>query len=201
MNHPSWAGLFKGLALSAAAGVIALATVFASPPVESVPQVDAQRYAGTWYELARMPNRFQDQCVGDVTASYRPLADGALEVVNRCREGSSRWSEVAGRAVKADESGSGARWKVSFLPRWLQWLPVARGDYWVVMLDADYRYAVVSEPGRNYLWVLSRLPTMDAATYDSIVNQLKAKGYAVEKLVRTPHRLPTDAMTTPSLLA
>ena len=170
----------------ALAGLLALNSLFAAPPVQSVPQVDLQRYAGTWYELARLPNRFQDQCAGDVTATYAPNPDGSVQVVNRCRKHDGEMSESEGRATPAPGVASNAQLKVSFLPGWLQWLRLGRGDYWVVMLDDDYRYAVVSEPGREYLWILSRTPTLDASTYDGIVDRLRLAGYPVDGLERTP---------------
>jgi len=185
--------LLRNALLAVAASVVTLGTVFAAPPVESVGQVDLQRYSGTWYELARRPNRFQEHCEGDVTASYQPLKDGSIEVLNRCRQKNDKWEESHGRAVKASGSDSGAKLKVSFLPNWLRWVPMGRGDYWVVMLDPDYRFAVVSEPSREYLWVLSRTPTLDAAEYDGIIGSLRTQGYPVDRLVRTPQTPPAAA--------
>jgi apolipoprotein D and lipocalin family protein len=158
------------------------------PPVQSVPSVDVQRYAGQWFEQTRLPNFFQSGCLGDVVVNYRVQTDGSIEVVNRCREANDKTNQVQGRAVAATGDTSGARLKVSFLPSWLQWVPFTQGDYWVVMLDAENRYAVVSEPSRKYLWVLSRAPVMDASTYDAVMAELKLKGYPVEGLVRTPQR-------------
>ncbi len=158
------------------------------PPVKSVPSLDVQRYAGQWFEQTRLPNFFQTSCLGDVVVNYRVQADASIEVVNRCREANDKVNQVQGRAVAADGDTSGARLKVSFLPSWLQWVPFTQGDYWVVVLDAEYRYAVVSEPSRKYLWVLSRAAVMDSATYDAVMAELKLKGYPVEGLVRTPQR-------------
>lgn len=166
---------------------LALGAAVAAPPVQSVPKVDFARYAGTWYELARLPNRFQEQCAGDVSATYSPNPDGSMGVVNRCRKANGDIDRIEGRATLAAGDTSGAKLKVSFLPSWLQWFPLGRGDYWVVMLDPDYRYAVVSEPGREYLWILARTPAMDAPAYEALVEQLRSGGYPVDQLVRTPH--------------
>ena len=172
--------------LTLASVALALGASRSAPPVRSVAAVDAQRYAGTWYELARLPNSFQAKCEGNVTATYQPADSGAIKVINRCRQADSRWSVSVGRALPVAGDSSGARLKVSFLPTWLRWMPVGRGDYWVVMLDNDYRYAVVSEPSREYLWILSRSPQMDSGTYDGIVARLRADGYPVHQLVQTP---------------
>ena len=126
--------------------------------MQSVPSVDVQRYAGQWFEQTRLPNFFQSGCLGDVVVNYRVQSDASIEVVNRCRESNNKINQVQGRAVAASGDTSGARLKVSFLPSWLQWVPFTQGDYRVVLLDVDYRYAVVSEPSRKYMWVSSRAP-------------------------------------------
>jgi apolipoprotein D and lipocalin family protein len=153
--------------------------------VKSVARVDVPRYLGTWFEVARYANWFQASCVGDVTATYEALEGGALKVINRCRESQGRISVAEGVAVPASGDTSGARLKVNFLPDWLRWFPWGSGDYWVVMLDTDYRWAVVSEPGRDYLWVLSRTPRLEPAVYDGIVEQLRRDGFDVDKLYPT----------------
>lgn len=172
--------------LAVASVALALAAGQDAPPVRSVTSLDAQRYSGTWYELARLPNSFQAKCEGNVTATYQPTGSGAIKVINRCRAADSTFAVSVGRATPVKGDDSGAKLKVSFLPTWLRWMPVGRGDYWVVMLDADYRYAVVSEPSREYLWILSRTPQMDGALYDGIVARLRADGYPVNRLVQTP---------------
>jgi apolipoprotein D and lipocalin family protein len=163
--------------------------------------VEAARYAGTWYELARLPNRFQEQCKGDVTAVYEARTDGTLGVVNSCRTVGGDLTTARGRATQESGSDTGARWKVSFLPSWLQWFPLGRGDYWIVMLDADYRYAVVSEPSREYMWILSRTPSIDAANYDALLSRLQAAGYPVGQLVRTPQAAGAAANPATSSVA
>ena len=180
--------ILRSVFLGGVWGALCATALAQGEPVQSVPAVDAQKYAGRWYEQARLPNRFQSSCVGDVTADYRPLPDGALEVVNRCRQSDATIDVARGTAVAAHGDSTGARLKVSFLPAWLQWLPVGRGDYWVVMLDTQYRYSVVSEPSRNYLWILSRTPVLERTAYEGVLSELKRKGYPVEKLVRTAQR-------------
>jgi len=170
-------------------GCLLLGAAVAGPPVQSVPRVDLERYAGTWYELARLPNRLQEQCAGDVSATYTPNADGSVGMVNRCRKGNGEMEHSEGQATRAPGDTSGAKMKVTFLPGWLQWFPLGRGDYWVVMLDPEYRYAVVSEPGRTFMWVLARTPAMDEAVYESIMDKLRFAGYPVDQLVRTAHSM------------
>jgi apolipoprotein D and lipocalin family protein len=160
--------------------------ISAPPAVEAVANVDMRRFAGQWYEMAHLPHRFQADCVSDTTATYSPQPDGSIEVVNRCREGVEKWNTAEGKAIPADKNS--ARLKVTFLPEWLQWLPIGRGELVVVMLDKDYQYAVLSDPSREYLWIMSRSAAMEEGTYRDIVNQLRTTGYPVQKLIRTPHQ-------------
>ena len=168
-------------------GGLMLGAAVAAPPAQSVPKVDLERYAGTWYELARLPNRPQDHCAGDVSATYTPNADGSVDMVNRCRKANGDIDRSEGHATLAPGDTSGAKLKVSFLPGWLQWFPLGRADYWVVMLDSAYRYAVVSEPGKTSMRILSRTPEVDEGAYEALLDKLSLAGYPVDQLVRTSH--------------
>jgi len=148
------------------------------PPLETVAHVDLSRYLGTWYEIAHFPQRFQRGCTA-TTATYTQRPDGDIDVLNRCRKGSLDGEEksVLGRARVVDRA-SNARLEVSFFgPFW--------GDYWIIDLADDYSYAVVGHPSRDYLWILGRAPSMDAAVYDGIVARLRASGHDTSRLVRT----------------
>lgn len=173
--------LAVGFAAQAAAPQGAAAAV-----PSTVARVDTARYAGTWYEIARLPNAFQRQCAGDVSATYALRGDGSLAVINRCRRADGSVDEAHGIARAQGGDRSGARLEVSFLPAWLQWLPVGWGDYWIVALDPEYRVSVVSDRKREFLWVLAREPQLEPERYDALLAQLRAEGFAVERLVRTP---------------
>ncbi len=147
-------------------------------PLEVVPSVDLARYAGRWYEIASFPQSFQRGCTA-TEANYTPLPDGDIRVVNRCRKGSlsGKLDEAEGLARVVDRQ-TNAKLEVSFFrPFW--------GDYWIIDLAPDYSYAVVGHPGRDYLWILSRTPKMDPATYAAILERIKAKRYTLERLQRT----------------
>ena len=173
--------------LAAALALAPLALAAAPHAVQSVSRVDVLRWAGTWYEVARLPNRFQADCASDVTAHYEPRPDGTLQVTSSCRTPTGRLETAVGTAWRQEgvARGDAAKLTVSFLPRWLQWLPLGRGDYWVVMLDPNYRFAVVSEPTRHTLWVLSRSPTLPAEQLGRIVDRLADEGYPIGRLVLT----------------
>jgi len=153
-------------------------------PVQAIPSLDLDRYAGVWHEVARLPNGFQRRCVGDVTASYE-LRDGGITVVNTCRAADGSTIRAEGRARLADHDGPASRLKVRFAPGFLSFLPMVWGDYWVLDLTADYTAALVGTPDRRYLWVLSRSPELDAATYDRLVATAARQGFDVARLVRS----------------
>lgn len=172
-----------------ACALLALAAVVKADrkrePLRVVPSVDPARYAGTWYEIARLPNRFQKKCAGDVAATYTVRSDGGLDVLNRCRKGDGQLTSVKGRARVADSRGPNSKLEVRFAPGYLSFLPFVWGDYQVIDLAPDYSYALVGEPGRKYLWVLSRTPRMDEETYGRAVARAAAEGFDVSKLMRT----------------
>ena len=149
------------------------------PPLQTVAKVDLQRYLGTWYEIASFPQSFQKGCTG-TTATYSLKQNGELEVLNRCRLDSldGKEKDATGRARVVDKD-TNAKLEVSFFgPFW--------GDYWIVQLGDAYEYAVVGNPSRDYLWILSRTPTMDEAKYESILEKLKTEQqYPLERLQRT----------------
>jgi len=148
-------------------------------PPQVVKQVDLQRYLGVWYEIARYPNRFERDCVA-ATATYSLRDDGKIDVLNQCRHKTldGKPKAVKGKAWIVDPV-TNAKLKVSFF-----W-PFS-GDYWIIDLDDDYRYAVVGHPERKYLWILSRTPQMDEETYTSILTRLRTQGYDPAKLIRVP---------------
>jgi apolipoprotein D and lipocalin family protein len=153
--------------------------------LDVVPAVDLNRYAGKWYEIARLPNRFEKKCAGEVTATYALLEGGRLQVVNECRQQNGQMDKAEGVARPAAPGGPNTKLEVRFAPSWLSWLPMVWGDYWIIDLAPDYSYAVVGSPDRKYLWILSRTPQMDEALYQRLVQQTGTKGFAVARLIKT----------------
>ncbi|HTY12439.1 MAG TPA: lipocalin family protein [Bacteroidota bacterium] len=151
----------------------------------AVPYVDLNKYAGLWYEIARLPNSFQQQCTEGVTATYTVLDDGTIKVVNRCQKENGEIDEAEGKVKRADGDTSNAKLKVRFAPAILSFLPFVWGNYWVIDLAPDYSYAVVGEPTRKYFWILSRTPALDEGTLNMILDRAKAKGYDLTGLIRT----------------
>ena len=175
--------LGAGIALMLPLAAPAAARGQEAPP-STVPEVDFNRYAGTWFELARFPNRFQRDCAGEVTATYAVREDGRIDVVNRCRTKEGGTKEAEGIARPASE-GETSKLEVRFAPGFLSFLPFVWGDYWIIDLADDYSTAVVGSPDREYLWVLSRTPSMTADVYQQLVAAAAREGFDVDRLVRT----------------
>ncbi len=149
-------------------------------PLEVAPSVDFNRYAGTWYEIARLPNRFQRHCSSNVTATYTLRPDGKIQVLNQCSTADGKNKTARGVARPAGGKQPTTKLKVGFF-----W-PFS-GDYWILELDPDYRWAVVGEPRRRYLWILSCEPHMAEETYQDLLKRAAQKGFDVSRLLRTPH--------------
>lgn len=148
-------------------------------PLTTVERVDLDRYLGRWYEIARFPNSFEENCFA-VTATYSKNADNSIKVVNRCRKGAITGPEdvAEGSATVVDPS-TNAKLSVTFF-----W-PFA-GDYWVIGLAEDYGWALVGEPSGRYLWILARTPQIAPDLRADLTAKLQAQGYNTSALYWTP---------------
>ena len=160
----------------------------AAIPVKTIPSLDVPRYLGTWYEIAKFPNWFQKKCVSNTKAVYSLKGDGKLKVLNSCKTASGEVSEAEGTARQMGASDS-PKLEVRFAPDWLSFLPLVWGDYWVIDLDSQYQVAAVSDPRREYLWVLSRTPQLDAAVYDALLKRLQDQQFDIRKLEPTQQKM------------
>ena len=168
---------------SAVLGLLAATASRAEPiPPTTVATVDLQRYVGRWYEIAKIPNRFQKHCARGTTAEYTLRADGTIEVLNRCVREDGRPDEAKGIAKVADRH-SNSKLKVSFF-RFLG-VQLFWGDYWILGLGADYEYAIVGSPDRKYGWILSRTPRMTSDALDAAFATLGAQGYNTARFEMT----------------
>lgn len=147
--------------------------------LKTVDHVDIERYMGTWYEIAKFPQRFEDGLVG-ITATYSLLPNGKVGVLNSGYVGdfNGKLKIAKGKAWVVDKK-TNAKLKVSFF-----W-PFA-GDYWIIELEKNYEYAVISEGSRQYLWILSRAPQMDSSIFNGIIERLENNGFNVARLEKNP---------------
>ncbi len=149
--------------------------------LRTVDHVDVERYMGTWYEIARFPQRFERGLVG-TTATYSLMANGKVKVVNSGYKGGFGGAlKTAKGTARVVDTKTNAKLKVSFF-----W-PFS-GDYWVLELGKDYEYAVVGEETKRYLWILSRTPQMPETIYDGLIKRLQEKGFDISKLEKVQQR-------------
>jgi apolipoprotein D and lipocalin family protein len=149
--------------------------------------VDLSRYAGVWYEQARLPNRFQTDCVGEVRAEYSLQDNGTIRVMNQCvkKDRSQKEAKAEGRLSKRFIPPDTARLEVRFAPGWLSWSPSVWGDYWIIKLEGDYEYSLVGTPDRKYLWVLSRARNADQAAVNKLLEYAGTQGFPVQQVIKT----------------
>ena len=169
----------KSILYLAGTAAVALLTACITPhtPLPTVPAVDLDRYYGTWYEIARLPNRFEVQCVSDTQATYHPDGD-TVRVVNQCRTADGTVEQADGIA-KVVAGSQGAKLRVSFFRPFY-------GDYWILDLDPDYRWVLVGEPGRKYAWILAREPKLDAATLEALQARAATLGFDRQAFIMSP---------------
>ncbi len=183
------ASLVAGAALSATAQTPAPTPA----PLAPIQSIDLTRYQGVWYQVALYPNRFQKMCASNTRATYALEEGGTVRVTNQCRNAESREVQAQGQARPARTAAisqgqlTPPQLQVRFAPEWLAWLPMVWGDYWVIQLGDDYRYAVVGEPKREFLWVLARETQLSASDWAAIESRLKEQGYDPMRLVREKH--------------
>ncbi len=145
-----------------------------------LPDLDLERYLGTWFEIGRLPMKYEDNAT-DVTATYR-LEDGEIVVDNRSRDENNEPVQALGRA----KVGEGpAQLKVSFLPEGLRWIPFTEADYWVLQIDPDYQHALVGTPDHKFLWLLARTPTMEVDVQEEYLAHARDEGYDLADWIRT----------------
>ncbi len=191
VGRSPWAGLAAPLVnLLISRGVGLLTAVVAAmiarkpaKPLATVAHVDLDRFAGMWFEIARMPTRAEDRCERDVTATYEVM-DSGLRVINRCRRADGRIKSAVGRArVVGDRTN--ARLQVSFAPSFLDALPLVWGDYWILDLADDYGAAMVGTPDRKHLWLLSRTPTLAGTELSAFIARAHQQEFDTARLVYT----------------
>jgi apolipoprotein D and lipocalin family protein len=153
--------------------------------VATVNSLDLDRYLGTWFEICRLPLKWEDADASDVTATYSLGDDGKIGVENRCIGADGKPDRAIGVAVPQDATH--ARLKVSFLPQYLRWIPFTEGDYWVLAVAPDYSVALVGTPDRKHLWLLARTAALPADVVDNYLAVARSQGFELDRLI-TPRQ-------------
>lgn len=178
---------FKSAFAAIALSIISLNTTTQAETAapQAVDRVDIQKYAGKWYEISHLPMYFQRKCIANINAEYSVNEDQTVNVLNSCRTANGEM--ISSEGVAYPQNRGNSKLKVSFLPKGLRWIPFTKGHYWVLRVDPEYKVALVGGPTNKYLWILSREPQLDEATYQSYINTAKDYGYDVTKLIKLPH--------------
>ena len=156
----------------------------AQEPVTPIASLNVARYMGTWYEIAKYPNFFQRKCASNTVAEYSTQPDGTVRVFNRCTQDNGKVIDALGQARQIGNATS-PKLEVRFAPAWLSFLPFVWGNYWVIDIDPEYQLVAVSEPKREYLWILSRTPEVDGKAYEGLLARLVKSGFDMGKLERS----------------
>jgi apolipoprotein D and lipocalin family protein len=195
MNKTAALGLSALVLLGCTSAPLGQAVAAPVPVLQAVSKIDLTRYQGRWYQIAYYPNAFQKQCVSGTTADYQNMSNGQVIVTNTCTKSDGSPSQVVGLARLqqprllgiALAPGVPQKLEVRFAPSWLSWVPGVWAPYWVIQLADDYRYVVVGEPHREYLWILARTPTLDPQDRDRINARLLQQAYDPTALVDETH--------------
>jgi apolipoprotein D and lipocalin family protein len=141
-----------------------------------VSELDIEKYQGKWYEIARLPNRFEDG-LDRVTATYTPRNDGKIDVLNKgYLIGKNEYKEARGIAKLANTKCP-AKLKVSFFGPFY-------GNYWVLELDKNYQFALVGEPSRKYLWILAREKELNENIYQELIDIANSYNFNTDDIIR-----------------
>ena len=170
------------------AGILSSLAAYAEPkPLVAAEKVELDKYLGVWYEVARKPMYFERKCIYDITATYTLNENGNIVVDNKCYDLEGNLQRSVGEAFVSNAPFN-SKLRVSFLPEGVRWIPVGRGDYWILKLDDDYQTVLVGEPKRKYLWILSRTPQLKKEQIQEYLNYAKSQGYNVSDVIYPEHR-------------
>lgn len=165
---------------------------------QTVAQVELPKYLGKWHEIARIPNRFQDNTPGDFGVCYSTIAEygllpnGKISVKNTCTRYNAQLqskSDIAEAKAFAVEGSQNSKLKVNFTGFFLlEWLGIGNGDYWILGLgpinsEAKYSWALVGSPNRKFGWILSRDEKLDPDEEKEIKGLILREGYSYESFV------------------
>ena len=139
--------------------------------------IDPQRYSGRWYEVARLPNKIEADCVMS-TSDWSRQSDGGFDVVQTCYAGSPVYPQKVWRGSgRITDAATNSKFRIGFFGGLIQ------KDYWVVDRADDYSWCLLTMPNPKYLWIMARSPSLNAAQKAALVAHARALGFDTTKLV------------------
>lgn len=149
-----------------------------------VEKIELDKYLGKWYEIARKPFLFQNKCYSNVSAKYSLNDNANINVDNSCYSKDGKLQQAIGEAFTQNPPFN-SKLKVSFLPKAIRFLPIGRGDYWILKIDDNYQTVLVGGPSRKYMWILSRSQNLDEIVVQDYLDYAKKIGFDVSDIIMT----------------
>lgn len=162
-------------------GILGLNACQNLPPVKTVASVDVNRFMGDWYVIAAIPT-FMERDPYNPVEHYDKNPDGSIATTFTFNQGSLDGKLKVYHPTGFVVPGTGnAEWKMQFL-----W--PFKSEYLIAYLSDDYQHTIIARNKRDYVWLMSRQPSIDQATFDQLTAKIKSLGYDLEKLEVFPHR-------------
>ena len=143
--------------------------------IETVKSVDLKRTMGTWYEIASIPNKWQADCYKNTKSVYTPNKNGSFDLTKSCIKKNGRGAEISGEGNVVNKE-TNAEYKVSFVPL-LHLFGWFTGQYKMLLVDPDYRFAVVGEDNMEYGWIMARQHSIHYRDLAMLESQIRQMGY------------------------
>lgn len=156
-------------------------------PLHAISDLQLDRYLGVWYEIARKPFAAQKHCDQAARSIYTLNENGQMAIEQRCLTRQGRHYQQVAEGFIANPPFN-SKFKVSYLPEAVRWIPVWRGDYWVLKIDEDYQTVLIGEPKRQYLWLLAREPVLSPKITQHYLNYAEQLGYNLDDLIYSQHK-------------
>ena len=165
--------------------VAAVVAKRAKRELASAAHVDLDRFVGSWFEIARLPDKHDLDCLSDTRATYARTEDG-LRLLSLCRRPDGSIKRSTGRARLADDATQ-ARFRISYAPAAMDFLPFVWSEYTIIDVADDYSTAVIGTADRKHLWLLARKPSIDDDVRKDFINKARAQGFDTSALAYTQH--------------
>lgn len=170
--------LFKVICIM---GIFSLTACQNLPPIKTVEQVDLDRFMGDWYVIAAIPTFIEKDPYNPVER-YEKTSDGSIATTFSFRQGSFTGPLKVYHPTGFIVPGTGnAEWCMQFV-----W--PFKSEYLIAYLDQDYQHTIIARNKRDYVWLMSRKPTLDQASYEQLVARIRAMGYDTSKLEVFKHQ-------------